>query len=272
MNNIEKLIKPEMASLGEYGIELYNNMIKNERNAIFKYTKNGVFYVFYDLKAPPVQINEITEFDDIEHRAKTLVITEHSFNYKEFTDELYHSRKEFLNHLQLIAKEQNLDIKNIGARSTSEPKLIDFNAKHIKYSCNKAYRSSNLEFNDIIDLINYREKKLSDSLKNSRKKYQHERVSNYEERLNELQKSKLELQSIKTKITGRALSGISLKLRAKNEKETTKNFGIKHITVIFANNPSLVTVEASKTKKRPSKYDAPILIIEELKIEICKAP
>lgn len=279
MSDITKLLSPAMPTLNEGGIELYNQMIENERQTMFKYAKNAAFWHFYESEQPPLQIYDFDDFkeNNLISRGKTLVIVKPDFDYKNLCDDLYHSRRTFLNHLKVISKAQNLELPTIGHRSTSNPTLMNFIADDLKYSYNRAYGSASLRYYDVEELIDYKIKKLHQSLQNSQDKKDYKRVRNYEERLHNLMESQSKIKNIDNNIIGRRSSGIALTLRATNKDKNrnngikrTKNFGIQHIALIYSDTPSETLLSASKPHKRKKLYETPLFIIKELKIEIYK--
>ncbi len=277
MSEITKLLSPDMPTLNETGIDLYNKMIEKERQTMFKYAKNAAFWHFYESEKPPLQIFDFDDFkeNNLISRKKTLIIVTPNFDYKKFCDDLYHSRRTFSNHLKLISKSQDLDLPTIGDRSTSNPKLIDFIADDLKYSYNRAYGSASLRYPDVEELIDYKIEKLYQSLQNSEDKRDYKRVRKYEARLQDLMESRSELRNTDNNIIGRRSSGTALTLRATNKDKNinsgikrTKNLGIQHVALIYSDTPSETLLSASKQHKRKRLYEDPLFIIKELKIEI----
>ncbi|MEY3759651.1 MAG: hypothetical protein RIR39_1142 [Pseudomonadota bacterium] len=271
LTNLDKLIKPDMPTLGEYGTELYHLMIQAERNAIFEYINGGQIYYFASQEYPHSQIESLEDFKSCGQRGRTLLIVDSKFNHDGFTDSLYHSRREFINHLQIISADQNLKLPNVGVRSTSHPTLINFFAKKVKYSYNKAYRSSTLTVQDIDSLFEYKIEKLEQSMGNSTENHQYSRISDYTERLELLKTQQEKLKGITTNIVGRSFSGYALKLRAIKKGTPTINFGIKNIAIIYSETPEKTQVTQSQSRNKPNTYGECLLDIKELNIEIYKA-
>jgi hypothetical protein len=271
-------LKPEMPSLSEYGLSLYKNMIDCEREAVLN-IPDSVAWLFkehVDVSAKiPVNLRDYDPFDaglERSTRGKILVVAKPGFDYQALIDELYHSRREFSNYLQIQANIQQIKANNIGTRSTAAPEIINFMTDEITYSHNQAYRSSKLTIEDIDYLISEKIESLEESIDTSKSSRQHSRIERYEQRIDQLLKDYTKLKKIveSTTIIGRVRSGDALKLRAKNDAGYLQ-FGIKNICIIYSNSPIETILKPSNTHKRQGDYGVCLLEIEELRLEIYAA-
>lgn len=273
-------LKPEMPTLEEFGLNLYRDMIDCERSAILNIPNSTAWYFKEHCniteKKPVKLVDQIADDKcnkDKSTRGKILVIAEQGFDYKSLIDDLYHSRREFSNHLQILADIQKIKAKNLGKRSTADPEMIDFVANEITYSHNAAYRSSTLTIDDIDYLVSNKIDNINESITNSTASRQHARVDKYEQRIDQLLNDYARLKNIvkDTQIVGRIRSGDALKLRAINDVDSVQ-FGIKNISIIYSNNINDEILKKANTHIRGSDYGACLLEIEELRLEIYAAP
>lgn len=273
-------LKPEMPTLEEFGLDLYRDMIDCERTAILNIHNSTAWYFKEHCniaeKKPVKLIDQIAnDKDNVDKatRGKILVITEPDFDYQSLIDELYHSRREFYNYLQIQKERQKINAKNVGLRSTADPEIINFIANEITYSHNSAYCSAKLTIDDIDYLISQKIENIEESIDSSRASRQHARVERYEQRIDQLRVDYEKLKNIveNTTIVGRRRSGEALKLRATNHVNS-KPFGIKNVSIIYSHNHNDVILKPVNTHYRKSEYGACLLEIEELRLEIYAAP
>lgn len=261
---LDELFVPKRVALDEDGNQIYSIMRKSEMLFIDTLKKR------FDARIWRQSELGFSELIDAGKRRFIALVPERHGDalrsaWSSLLRDLQPPRDSMLAIVKALAKEQGVNRPGAGEQSTSSPLLIDGICSKVTYTMNQAFRAGTIDAAAIDAFMDRRENLLKQYIASAQKAYQHERVANYQARLDALNADRQTLKALQSQypsIVGRVMSGVGTRVCFWRGAGDSTQHSLQHIAVAVA--AEGCEVNRAPHRKRESRLGLPLTTIDEV--------